>query len=163
MFLLSTAQVPDLGQDCWWAGRWAEHWATAWAEDGGTGEAGVMGEAGGMEEAGEVCNSMSQATSLSRLHCNKIPFMYFIPFRGIARPQSQFPHSCFCEWFIYSQDGSNIFCSRIGRSMWEYLNRSQTHECGNWDCGRAIPFLGIFVSNFWYWLQCRYCVYRKVE
>jgi hypothetical protein len=31
------------------------------------------------------------------------------------------------------------------------LNRSQTHEFGNWDSGRAIPFLGIFVSNFQYW------------
>jgi hypothetical protein len=29
-----------------------------------------------------------------------------------------------------------------------YINRSQTHECGNWDQGRAIPFLSIFVSNF---------------
>ncbi len=27
-----------------------------------------------------------------------------IPFLGIARPQSQFPHSCVCERFIYSQD-----------------------------------------------------------
>jgi hypothetical protein len=26
-----------------------------------------------------------------------------------------------------------------------YLNRPQTHECGNWDWGRTIPFLGIFV------------------
>jgi hypothetical protein len=25
------------------------------------------------------------------------------------------------------------------------------HECGNWDCGRAFPFLGIYVSNFLYW------------
>jgi hypothetical protein len=32
------------------------------------------------------------------------------------------------------------------------VNRSQTHECGNWDCGRAIPFLGIFVSNAVYTL-----------
>jgi hypothetical protein len=23
----------------------------------------------------------------------------------------------------------------------EYINRSQTHECGNWDSGRTIPFL----------------------
>ncbi len=30
----------------------------------------------------------------------------------------------------------------------ESINRSQKHECGNWNCGRAIPFLGIFVSNF---------------
>jgi hypothetical protein len=29
-----------------------------------------------------------------------------IPFLGIARPQSQFPHSCVCERFIYSQDRS---------------------------------------------------------
>ncbi len=34
-----------------------------------------------------------------------------------------------------------------------YINRSQTYECGNWDGGRAIPFLDIFVSNF------RYCVF----
>jgi hypothetical protein len=27
-----------------------------------------------------------------------------IPFLGIARRQSQFPHSCVCERFIYSQD-----------------------------------------------------------
>ncbi len=27
-----------------------------------------------------------------------------ISFLGIARPQSQFPHSCACERFIYSQD-----------------------------------------------------------
>jgi hypothetical protein len=24
------------------------------------------------------------------------------------------------------------------------------HKCGNWDWGRTIPFLGIFVSNIWY-------------
>ncbi len=26
---------------------------------------------------------------------------------------------------------------------WEYINRSQTHKCGNRDCGRAIPRKGI--------------------
>ncbi len=31
---------------------------------------------------------------------------------------------------------------------WEYIIRSQTHECGNWDWDPDIPFLGIFVSNF---------------
>ncbi len=35
--------------------------------------------------------------------------------------------------------------------------RSQTHECGNWDCGHAVPFLGIFVSNF------RKCVFAVWE
>jgi hypothetical protein len=32
-----------------------------------------------------------------------------IPFLGIAQPQSQFPHSCVCERFIYSQDRSTYF------------------------------------------------------
>jgi hypothetical protein len=49
-----------------------------------------------------------------------------IPRKGIARPQSQFPHSCVCERFIYSQ-------AQITDGSWEYINRSQTHECGNWD------------------------------
>ncbi len=31
---------------------------------------------------------------------------------------------------------------------WEYINRSQIHECRNWEQGRAVSFLGIFVSNF---------------
>ncbi len=32
-----------------------------------------------------------------------------IPFLGIARPQPQFPHSCVCERFIYSQDRSTYY------------------------------------------------------
>ncbi len=31
------------------------------------------------------------------------------PFLGIVQPQSQFPHSCVCERFIYSQDRSKYF------------------------------------------------------
>ncbi len=33
----------------------------------------------------------------------------YIPPLGIARPQSQFPHSCVCEQFIYYQDRSTYF------------------------------------------------------
>jgi hypothetical protein len=33
------------------------------------------------------------------------------------------------------------------------VNRSQTHECGNWDRGRPIPFLGKLVSSI-VSLQC---------
>ncbi len=62
-----------------------------------------------------------------------------------------------CLWAIYIFPGSvHIFsCSRISRPIVGilYINRSQTHECVNWDSGCAIPFLGIFVSNF------RYCVF----
>jgi hypothetical protein len=32
-----------------------------------------------------------------------------IPFLGIAGPQSQFPHSCVCKRFLYSQDRSTYF------------------------------------------------------
>jgi hypothetical protein len=44
------------------------------------------------------------------------------------------------ERFIYFHDRSAY--SSAGKYMdrsWEYLNRSQTHECGNWDWGRTIP------------------------
>ncbi len=33
---------------------------------------------------------------------------------------------------------------------WEYVDRSQTPECENWDCGRAIPFLGKHQYKFLY-------------
>jgi hypothetical protein len=51
---------------------------------------------------------------------------------SVARRQSQFPHSCFCERFIYSQDRSTYFpAAEQADPSWEYVNRSQTHECGN--------------------------------
>jgi hypothetical protein len=36
-------------------------------------------------------------------------FHLCIPFLGIALPQSQFPHSCVCERFIFSQDQSTTY------------------------------------------------------
>ncbi len=41
----------------------------------------------------------------------------------------------------------------------QYINRSQTHECGNWDGDPDIPFLGIFVSKFRYFV---FAVYPKI-
>ncbi len=40
-------------------------------------------------------------------------------------------------WSAYSAARKYVDRSR------EYINRSQTLECGNWDWGRAFPFLGI--------------------
>jgi hypothetical protein len=37
----------------------------------------------------------------------KITIMH--SFSGVARPQSQIPHPCVCERFMYSQDRSTIF------------------------------------------------------
>ncbi len=39
-------------------------------------------------------------------------------------------------------------CGEIGGPMWEYIDGSQTLECGNWDRGRAIPFLGTHKNFF---------------
>jgi hypothetical protein len=54
--------------------------------------------------------------------------------------------------------GPHISCSRIGRSVVRilYINHSHTCEFENLDCGRAIPFLGIFVYNFPYWFFAVY-------
>jgi hypothetical protein len=58
---------------------------------------------------------------------------------------------------------SDLYIPRIGPHIyifpaaeyadrsWEYINRTQKHECRNWGCDRVVPFLGIFVSNFRFW------------
>jgi hypothetical protein len=84
-----------------------------------------------------------------------------IPRKGIARPQSQFPYSCFRDRFIYSQDRNTDFpAAEEADRLCEYINRSQKHECGVEIRieAPASPFLGIFVSNFWY---CVLAVWRK--
>ncbi len=48
----------------------------------------------------------------------------------------------FQDRFAYSAAGKYVDRS------WEYINRSQTHECGNWDWGRAIPSKGIHKLDF---------------
>ncbi len=41
-----------------------------------------------------------------------------------------------------------LFCWRKYVDLsWEYINRSQTHKCGNWGWGRAIPRKGIYKRN----------------
>ena len=61
----------------------------------------------------------------------------------------QFRYSCatvqistfMCLWAIYTFPRSIcLFCCRKYEDRsWEFINRSQTHECGNWDWGRATP------------------------
>ncbi len=49
-----------------------------------------------------------------------------------ARPRSQFLHPCFNERFTYSHDrsASSTEGKWVDRS-WEYINRSEIHECRN--------------------------------
>ncbi len=105
-------------------------------------------QASTLQLSGKACASITQ-----NLHCKepipKIRNKY--PRKGIARPQSQFPDSCVRERFIYSHDRSAY--SALGNMWivdrsWEYINRPQTHECGNWDEGRAIPRKGIHKWDF---------------
>ncbi len=64
-----------------------------------------------------------------------------------------------CKRFIYVQDRSAYSAAGkyVDRS-WEYINRSQIHECRNWDWGRAIPRKGIhngyFLCSVWTRILC---------
>jgi hypothetical protein len=65
--------------------------------------------------------------------------------------------------FYIPRIGPHISCGRVDRSIVEYKNRSQTNECGNRDCGRAIPFLGIFVLDYWYWILAVQLNYKSPD
>jgi len=58
-------------------------------------------------------------------------------------------------WEIYIFLGSVCLfcCSQVCGQILGIYKRSQTHECGNWDWGRAIPRKGIHKWNF----RCSAC------
>ncbi len=52
---------------------------------------------------------------------------------------------------IYFQNWSvSIAAAKYVNQSCEYINSPQTHECRNWDWGRAIPFPGIHKWDFRY-------------
>ncbi len=53
-----------------------------------------------------------------------------MPRKGIAWPQSQFPHSCVCERSLYSYIRPTYFpAAQYADRSGEYVTRSQKHEC----------------------------------
>jgi hypothetical protein len=57
-----------------------------------------------------------------------------IPKDENAQPRSQFLYSCICERFIYSLDQSTyLAAAKLADRSWDYISRSQIHECGNWE------------------------------
>ncbi len=69
------------------------------------------------------------------------------------------PNSTFtCLWAIYIFPRSiRLFCCRkdVDQS-WKFINRSQSHECGKWVWGRAIPRKGLHKGD----LRCSATLYR---
>ncbi len=82
-----------------------------------------------------------------------------IPRKRIARPQSQFPHSpvSVSDLYIFPLSLRLFFCRKYEDRSWEYINRSQTHECGYWGWGRAIPRKGIHKLDFRCNVLCAGC------
>ncbi len=96
-------------------------------------------------------------------YCTVTKLLFMYSQKRNCAASSHIPNSCVCAV-------SDLYIPRIGPHIFlqqnrqidreKYINRSQTHECGNLDCGHAIPFLGIFVSNFWY---CVFAVWLHVR
>jgi hypothetical protein len=63
---------------------------------------------------------------------------------------SFYTHIISVDRFMYFQDRSVYFAAAklCGHILGKY--KSLTHECMNWDWGRAIPFLRIHKFDFWY-------------
>ncbi len=64
---------------------------------------------------------------------------------GVSVPISTF----MCLWanYIFPRWVCLFFWRKYVEWSWEYINRSQTHECGNCGWGRAIPRKGIYKRN----------------
>jgi hypothetical protein len=90
---------------------------------------------------------MRKCTNISPYTATKIPLIY--SFSGNSAASATIS-TFMCLWAIDIVPGSvYIFppAEYADRSR-EYINHSQTYECGKWDWDPDIPFLGIFVSKF---------------
>jgi hypothetical protein len=104
-----------------------------------------------LHRPGGVVGNSTEGTSNERtVHtATKFPFIYSFSGTCAASVPISTLNVSVSDFYIYSQDRSTYFLQQNRKTNQGYIhiNRSQTHKFGNWDCGRAIPFLEIFVSN----------------
>jgi hypothetical protein len=71
-----------------------------------------------------------------------------IPRKGISGSQSQFPHSCICEQFIYSHGRSPYLLEEICRPILGLYKSPTNTLMLKFGRGRAIPRKGIHKGDF---------------
>ncbi len=79
----------------------------------------------------------------------RIQYKCLVPIYVFPEMKLLFPKQSYN--FLFPKQSYNFLSpssyTYVDRS-WEYINRSQTHECGNWDWGRAITRKGIHKWDF---------------
>ncbi len=82
------------------------------------------------------------------MHCTKNCKPIFPETKLFLRPCPNFYiHVSVSDLYIPTI-GPQTQCSKIGGRIVQMYNCPQIHECRNSERGRAVSFLGIFVSNF---------------
>ncbi len=99
--------------------------------------------------------SLLKSAQAYRIHCNENP-IYVFPIWESCGLSPNFHIHVSVSYLYISRIDPHISCSRIGRSIVEIYKSLTGTWLWNWYCGRAIPFLGIFVSNFRYWFFAVY-------
>ncbi len=96
--------------------------------------------------SGRTASSWSACSTASRLWKDKMPKIWnkYSQNRNIGASVPISTLMCLWANYIFPR-WVCLFCWRkyVDRS-WEHINRSQTHECGIWGWGRAIPRKGIY-------------------
>jgi hypothetical protein len=64
--------------------------------------------------------------------------------KGTAQPVPIPTFMFLCAIYIFPRSVCLFGCTNMGIS----IDRSQTHECGNWNLGRTVAFRGIHKSKF---------------
>jgi hypothetical protein len=97
-------------------------------------------------------------------YCKEI-WIYVFPKRKLCGLSPNFHiHVSVSEIYIPTVRSTFVFsCNRIGRPIREIYKWLTETLFSNWNCRRAVPFLGIFVSNIRYCVFAVYCIPRVLN